>query len=60
LRAAIKRFQAKPDYRAKCFLSLKIDEIQIPTIIDGIDLLSSDLELAITERVFKEEHDMFA
>lgn len=60
LKEAIKRFQAKPDYRAKCFLSLKIDETQIPTIIDGIDLLSSDLDLTITERVFKEEHDIFA
>lgn len=59
LKLAIQHFQEKPDYRQKCFFNLKIDAAQIPKIIDGIDLLASDLDLASTERVFKEQHDIF-
>lgn len=59
LKEAIKRFQKTPDYREKCFLSLNVDQAQIPKIIDGIDLLSRDLDLTITQRVFKEQHDIF-
>jgi hypothetical protein len=60
LKKAIARFQEKPDYREKCFLSLQVDQAQIPKIIDGIDLLSTDLGLSHTPRVFREQHDIFA
>jgi hypothetical protein len=59
LKIAVKRFQERPDYRDKCFLSLQIDEIQIPKIIDGVDLIAADLDLEITQRTFKEQHDIF-
>lgn len=59
LKLAIQRFQEKPDYRQKCFFNLQIDPDQIPKIIDGIDLLASDLDLASTERAFKEQYDIF-
>ncbi|QSJ15903.1 nucleotidyl transferase AbiEii/AbiGii toxin family protein [Nostoc sp. UHCC 0702] len=59
LEIAVKRFQERPDYRQECFYSLQVNEAQIPMIIDGIDLLASDLDLEITERVFKEQHDIF-
>ncbi|MBR8827745.1 MAG: nucleotidyl transferase AbiEii/AbiGii toxin family protein [Gomphosphaeria aponina SAG 52.96 = DSM 107014] len=55
LAAAIKRFQSRPDYRQKCYASLQIDNSQIPIIIDGIDLLANDLDLASTERTFLEQ-----
>jgi hypothetical protein len=57
LREAVKRFQQRTDYRERCFSHLQIDEAQIPRIIDGIDLLASDLGLTLTERVFKEQQD---
>lgn len=60
LTKAIERFQKRVDYRQKCFSGLQIDNSQIPKIIDGIDLLASDLGLNITPRVFKEQHDIFA
>ncbi|MFN6569468.1 MAG: nucleotidyl transferase AbiEii/AbiGii toxin family protein [Dendronalium sp. ChiSLP03b] len=60
LKRAIERFQERQDYRQECFISLQIDEAQIPRIIDGIDLLATDLGLTITQRVFKEQHDIFA
>ncbi len=44
----------------KCFQSLQIDEAQIPKIIDGVDLLSTDLGLSHTSRVFREQHDIFS
>jgi hypothetical protein len=59
LKTAVKRFQERPDYRQKCFLGLQIDKAQIPNIIDGIDLLALDFDLACTERVFQEQHDIF-
>jgi hypothetical protein len=31
----------------------------IPKVIDGIDLLAQDFELAPTERTSREEHDEF-
>lgn len=57
LREAVKRFQKRTDYRERCFSHLQIDEAQIPRIIDGVDLLASDLGLTLTERVFKEQQD---
>jgi hypothetical protein len=59
LKTAVKRFQERPDYRERCFLSLQIDDTQIPKIIDGVDLIASDLDLETTQRVFKEQHDIF-
>lgn len=59
LKSAIARFQERPDYRQQCFLSLQIDKVQIPRIIDGVDFLANDLGLAITDRLFKEQHDIF-
>lgn len=60
LKTAVKRFQERPDYRERCFLSLQIDETQIPKIIDGVDLIATDLDLETTQRVFKEQHDIFS
>ncbi|MEH2351321.1 MAG: nucleotidyl transferase AbiEii/AbiGii toxin family protein [Nostoc sp.] len=60
LERAIALFQQRPDYREKCFLSLQVDRYQIPKIIDGIDLLSTDLGLSPTPRTFREQHDIFA
>ncbi|WP_334769763.1 hypothetical protein [Nostoc sp.] len=60
LKRAIALFQGRPDYREKCFLSLQVDQAQIPKIIDGIDLLSRDLGLSHTPRTFREQHDIFA
>lgn len=59
LREAVRRFQERTDYRERCFSHLQIDAAQIPRIIDGIDLLASDLGLTHTERVFKEQQDFF-
>jgi len=60
LERAIALFQKRPDYREKCFLSLQVDQAQIRKIIDGIDLLSTDLGLSTTPRAFREQHDIFA
>lgn len=59
LEVAVRRFQERADYRESCFSGLLIDDSQIPKIIDGIDLLASDLDLASTARAFKEQHDIF-
>ena len=59
LKKAIERFQERPNYRQECFQGLQIDEAQIPKIIDGVDLLSTDLGLSLTPRVFREQHDIF-
>lgn len=59
LREAVRRFQERTDYRERCFSHLQIDEAQIPRMIDGVDLLASDLGLTLTERVFQEQHDIF-
>lgn len=60
LKRAVERFQRRPDYREKCFLGLQVDQTQIPKIIDGIDLLSTDIGLSYTSRAFREQHDIFA
>ncbi|MCC5611069.1 nucleotidyl transferase AbiEii/AbiGii toxin family protein [Nostoc sp. CHAB 5834] len=60
LERAIELFQGRPDYREECFLGLQVDQAQIPKIIDGIDLLSTDLGLSHTPRVFREQHDILA
>lgn len=59
LKVAIQRFQERVDYREKCYFNLGIAQSQIPKIIDGVDLLASDLDLSSTERRFKEQHDLF-
>ncbi|GAA6618768.1 nucleotidyl transferase AbiEii/AbiGii toxin family protein [Scytonema sp. NUACC26] len=59
LKAAVQRFQDRTDYREKCFSGLRIDDSQIPKLIDGIDFLASDVSLNITQRTFKEQHDVF-
>ncbi|MEO0378463.1 MAG: nucleotidyl transferase AbiEii/AbiGii toxin family protein, partial [Cyanobacteria bacterium P01_A01_bin.17] len=57
LKLAIQRFQEREVHRERCLSSLRIDTSQIPTIIDGIDLLAGDMELARTKRMFNEKHD---
>jgi Nucleotidyl transferase AbiEii toxin, Type IV TA system len=59
LRKAIEQFKSNPDYREKCFGSLKIHNNFKPNIIDGIDLLSEDLGLSKTSRSFWEEHHIY-
>lgn len=59
LKEAVKCFQARPDFRDKCFTGLQIGSIQIPKIIDGIDLLAEDLGLTLTERTFQEKYDPY-
>lgn len=52
LKRAIHNFQAQPEYRERCFQALGI---QAPErIIDGLDLLATDFNIAPTERTFKE------
>ncbi len=58
LKIAIERFQARVDFREKCFSDLQIESSQIPRIIDGIDLLAEDFDLSATDRTFKEQHDI--
>ena len=60
LKVAVQRFQERSSFRERCFSGLQIDDAQIPKLMDGIDLLASDVDLALTERVFKEQHDMFS
>lgn len=59
LKVAVQRFQERSSFRRRCFSGLQIDDAQIPELMDGIDLLASDLDLAATERVFEERHDIF-
>ena len=59
LRAAIKRFQTRPEYREKSLVNLKISPDKICMIIEGIDLLAEDMGLKKTERLFKEQPDLF-
>ncbi len=59
LKRAIQSFQERPEYRRQCFASLQIEKQQVPKIIDGIDLLAKDVNLAVTERVFNEQPDIF-
>lgn len=55
LKKAILNFQEKPDYRDRCFSSLRI--LEPDRIIDGINLLAKDLGLEETVRTFKESSD---
>jgi Nucleotidyl transferase AbiEii toxin, Type IV TA system len=57
LKVAVQRFQERINYREQCFSGLLIEDSKIPLIIDGVDLLASDLGLSRTERTFKEQHD---
>ncbi len=57
LKEAIKNFQNQPDFRDRCFKALQIEKAQIPRIIDGIDLLAEDFDLAKTKRGYFEEND---
>lgn len=59
LKETIERFQARPDFRDKCFTGLQIDSSQMPKIIDGIDLLAGDLGLSKMDRTFQEKDDPF-
>jgi hypothetical protein len=59
LTKAIQYFQYRTDYRERFFDGLEIDRDWIPKIIDGIDLLAEDFDMTITERSFKEKHDLF-
>ncbi|OUL17648.1 hypothetical protein BV372_34790 [Nostoc sp. T09] len=52
LKKAISFFQNHPDYRDKCFTALRI--IKPSKIIDGIDLMATDLCLEKTARTFSE------
>lgn len=56
LKVAVQRFQERADHRESCFSGLRIDDSQIPKLVDGIDFLASDLGLASTKRAFKEQH----
>ena len=59
LKEAIENFQDQPDFRDRCFKALQIEKAQIPRIIDGIDLLAEDFDLAKTQRSYSEENDPF-
>jgi hypothetical protein len=59
LKEAVEYFQARPDFRDKCFTGLQIEKIKIPKIIDGIDLLAEDLGLISTVRTFQEKYDPY-
>lgn len=59
LKRAIELFQSKPEYRQKCYQGLQVTPNWIPKIIDGIDLLADYFGLPNTQRVFKEQHDIF-
>jgi hypothetical protein len=52
LKKAISFFQNNPNYRDKCFTALQI--IKPSKIIDGIDLMATDLGLEKTARTFNE------
>lgn len=52
LKRAIRNFQAKPEYRERCFQALGV---QVPErVINGLDLLAEDFGIEPTERTFKE------
>jgi hypothetical protein len=53
LEKATQCFQAKSDYRDRCYRSLKIDRPD--RIIDGLDLIAQDFGLPLTERTFQEK-----
>lgn len=57
LKAAIQGFQEREGYRERCFSGLRIEDVQIPRIMDGIDLLAGDFDLGSTVRAFRERHE---
>jgi hypothetical protein len=59
LRVAVQRFQEREDYRECCFTNLRIDNVQIPRVIGGIDLLTVDLNLDSTKRGSNERYNEF-
>lgn len=52
LKDAVQSFQTRLDFRDKCFKGLQINSAQIPKVIDGIDLLATDLGLSNMDRTF--------
>lgn len=60
LKAAIEQFQRRDTYRERCFASLQVDKVQIPKIMDGLDLLAQDLDLPCTQRLFNEQYDLLS
>jgi len=55
LKKALNKFQSSPKYREKCFSALEIENRE--AVIDGIDLLASDLKLPPTSRIQAEDQD---
>ncbi len=54
LENALKKFQGSDDYRRKCFNALEVRNKAL--VLDGIDLLASDQELPVTQRLRDELH----
>jgi hypothetical protein len=52
LKRSILNFQAKPDYRLRCYQRLNIQSPQ--TIINGLDQLATQFELPLTNRITEE------
>jgi hypothetical protein len=52
---AIQRFQAKPDYRDRCYQSLQIR--QPAQVMDGLDLLAIAFGLDKSDRTFQEQSE---
>jgi Nucleotidyl transferase AbiEii toxin, Type IV TA system len=52
LKRSIRTFQAKPEYRLRCYKSLRITEPA--TIINGLDRLAIDFDLETTDRISEE------
>jgi hypothetical protein len=55
LRSALDRFQAQPDWRRRCYEALAIDRPDL--VVDGIDRLSTDLDLPLTIRRWREAQE---
>lgn len=53
LKKSINYFQENPNFRKRCYDSLKIDKVSM--IIDGLDMLAKDLQIPLTKRMFMEE-----
>jgi hypothetical protein len=52
LKRSILNFQAKPEYRVRCYERL---EIEVPSIVvDGLDLLATQFGLPLTKRTLTE------
>lgn len=56
LEKSIRTFQSEPDYRAVCFSSLQVRDRA--KVIDGLDLLASDLGISSTKRKNDEYSDL--